>query len=74
MGMKIRSFFPSDRTSLLAGFAVAVLLAGTPALTAQDAAPATPAAPATQTTTPPAQADVTPVSYTHLTLPTIYSV
>jgi outer membrane protein assembly factor BamD len=59
MGMKIRSFFPSDRTSLLAGFAVAVLLAGTPALTAQDAAPATPAAPATQTTTPPAQADVT---------------
>jgi outer membrane protein assembly factor BamD len=64
MRIKIRSFFPSDRTGFLAGLAVAALLAGTPALRAQDA-PAAASAPATQTTdqvTPaatPAQADVT---------------
>ena len=60
MGMKIRSIFPTDRSGLLAGLAVAVLLAGTPALLAQDA---TPAAHTTgQAATPqntPAQADVT---------------
>jgi outer membrane protein assembly factor BamD len=56
MGMKIRSYFPTDRSGLLAGLAIAVLLSGTPALTAQDA---TPAAPAAQTATPPAKADIT---------------
>jgi outer membrane protein assembly factor BamD len=63
MGMKIRSFFPSNQTGLLAGLAVAALLAGTPALRAQDATTASPVdqttTPATQTTAPPAQADVT---------------
>jgi outer membrane protein assembly factor BamD len=59
MGMKIRSYFPTNRSGLLTGLAVAVLLSGTPALIAQDAAPATPAAPTAQTTTPPAQADIT---------------
>jgi outer membrane protein assembly factor BamD len=71
MRMKIRSFFPSDRSGFLAGLAIAALLAGTPVLRAQDtqAAPATPTAepvtqtpqanaPATQANTP-AQADVT---------------
>jgi outer membrane protein assembly factor BamD len=62
MGMKIRSFFPSNQTGLLAGLAVAALLAGTPALKAQDAT-ATPVdqnAQTTQTTTaPPAQAEIT---------------
>ena len=63
MGMKIRSFFPSNQTGLLAGLAVAALLAGTPALKAQDAATASPVdqnAQTTPTTTaPPAHADVT---------------
>ena len=58
MRMKIRSFFPSDRKGLLAGFAVAALLAGTPGLRAQDA-PATPSA--AQTTQP---ADATAPSTT----------
>jgi outer membrane protein assembly factor BamD len=58
MGMKIRSYFPTDRSGLLAGLAVAALLAGTPALHAQDATTAPPAAQTTQTTTP-AQADIT---------------
>ncbi len=60
MGMKIRSIFPTDRSGLLAGLAVAVLLSGTPALTAQDAAPATPAAQDAQTPqNTSAHADVT---------------
>jgi len=63
MGMKIRSFSPSNRMSLLAGFAVAALLAGAPSLKAQDAPAASPVdqnTPASQTTTAtPAQADVT---------------
>ena len=66
MGMKIRSFFPSNQTGLLAGLAVAALLAASPALKAQEPATASPVdqnAPATQTTptttAPPAQADVT---------------
>jgi len=62
MGMKIRSFFPSNQKGLLAGLAVAALLAGTTALNAQDATPPAPAGqttPATQTSAPPAQADVT---------------
>ncbi len=42
MGMKIRSFFPSNQMGLLAGLAVAALLAGTPALKAQDATAASP--------------------------------
>jgi outer membrane protein assembly factor BamD len=62
MGMKIRSFFPSNQTGLLAGLAVAALLAGTPALKAQDAT-ATPVdqnAQTTQTTTaPPAPEEIT---------------
>jgi outer membrane protein assembly factor BamD len=61
MRMMFRSFFPSDRTALLAGFAVAALLAGAPALAAQNA-PAPPAAAAAQTTDQsamPAQADET---------------
>jgi outer membrane protein assembly factor BamD len=58
MGMKIRSYFPTDRSGLLAGLAVAALLAGTPALHAQDATTAPPAAQTTQTNTP-AQADIT---------------
>ncbi|HSY37532.1 MAG TPA: outer membrane protein assembly factor BamD [Acidobacteriaceae bacterium] len=60
--MKIRSFFPSNQKGLLAGLAVAALLAGTTALNAQDATPPAPAGqttPATQTSAPPAQADVT---------------
>jgi len=50
MRMKIRSFFPSDRTGFLAGLAVAALLAGTPALLAQDAQAPQPAAQTTQPT------------------------
>jgi outer membrane protein assembly factor BamD len=49
MGMKIRSFTPSDRSSLLAGLAAAVLLSAAPALTAQSAATASPVDPASQT-------------------------
>jgi outer membrane protein assembly factor BamD len=63
MGMKIRSVFPSNQMGLLAGLAVAALLAGTPALRAQDATPASPVdqnAQTTPTTTaPPAQAEAT---------------
>jgi outer membrane protein assembly factor BamD len=63
MGMKIRSFFPSNQMGLLAGLAVAALLAGAPALKAQDATTASPVdqnAQTTPTTTaPPAQAEVT---------------
>jgi len=66
MGMKIRSFFPSNQIGLLAGLAVAALLAGTPALRAQDATTASPvdstaqtAQPAQTTTAPPAQAEIT---------------
>jgi outer membrane protein assembly factor BamD len=62
MGMKIWSFFPSNQTGLLAGLAVAALLAGTPALKAQDAATASPVdqpTQASQTTAPPAKAEVT---------------
>jgi outer membrane protein assembly factor BamD len=54
MRIRIRSFFPSDRTGFLAGLAVAALLAGAPALHAQD----TTAAPATQPVTQTPQADV----------------
>ncbi|HEY5054747.1 MAG TPA: outer membrane protein assembly factor BamD [Acidobacteriaceae bacterium] len=63
--MKIRSFFPSDRTGFLAGLAVAALLAGTPALIAQDAptpqqaAQTTQPAVATDTAAAPAQAEAT---------------
>jgi outer membrane protein assembly factor BamD len=57
MSMKIRSFFPSDRIGFLAGLAVAALLAGVPAVRAQDA-PATPVAPATQPVIQTPQADV----------------
>jgi len=63
MGMKIRSFSPSNQMGLLAGLAVAALLAGTPVLRAQDATPASPVdqnAQTTPTTTaPPAQAEAT---------------
>jgi outer membrane protein assembly factor BamD len=60
MRMKIHSFFPSDRMGLLAGLAVAALLAGTPALIAQQDAPVLPpTTQSSQTTTPPAQADAT---------------
>jgi outer membrane protein assembly factor BamD len=60
MRIKIQSFFPSNRTGLLAGLAVAALLAGTTALCAQDASAPQPAAQASQTSaTTPAQADVT---------------
>ena len=65
MRMKIRSFFPSDRTGFLAGLAVAALLAGTPALIAQDAptpqqaAQTTQPAVATDTAAAPAQAEAT---------------
>lgn len=66
MRMKIRSFFPSDRSGFLAGLAVAALLAGIPALRAQDAPAPQPAAQTTQpaeATTPdaaaPAKADAT---------------
>jgi len=65
MRMKIRSFFPSDRTGFLAGLAVAALLAGTPALIAQDAPTPQPAAQTTQpavatdTAAAPAQAEAT---------------
>ena len=66
MGMKIRSFFPSNQMGLLAGLAVAALLAGTPSLRAQEPTTASPVdqnAPATQTTpattAPPAQAEAT---------------
>ncbi|MBW4038277.1 MAG: outer membrane protein assembly factor BamD [Acidobacteria bacterium] len=48
MRMKIRSFFPSNRTGFLAGLAVAALLSGTTALYAQDATQSQ-AATATQT-------------------------
>jgi outer membrane protein assembly factor BamD len=58
MRMKIRNFPPGDRTGFLAGLAVAALLAGVPALNAQDA-PALQPATQTQTTTAPAQADAT---------------
>jgi outer membrane protein assembly factor BamD len=56
MRIKIHSFFPSSRTSLLAGLAVAALLAGTTTLRAQDSSAPQPAA---QTSGTPAQADVT---------------
>jgi outer membrane protein assembly factor BamD len=63
MGMKIRSFFPSNQTGLLAGLAVAALLAASPALKAQDAPTASPVDQTAQTTptttAPPAQAEVT---------------
>ena len=63
MGMKIRSFFPSNQTGLLAGLAVATLLAASPALKAQDAPAASPVDQTAQTTptttAPPAQAEVT---------------
>ena len=54
MRMKIRSFFPSDRTGVLVGLAVAALLAGAAALNAQDAAPAPPATPPPAAQTAPA--------------------
>lgn len=49
MGMKIRSFFPSDRSSLLAGLAAAFLLSAAPAIHAQSPATTTPVDPASQT-------------------------
>jgi outer membrane protein assembly factor BamD len=58
MRMKIRNVSPSDRIGFLAGLAVATLLAGVPALSAQDAAAPQPAA-QTQTTAAPAQASAT---------------
>jgi outer membrane protein assembly factor BamD len=60
MRMKIHSFFPSGRMGLLAGLAVAALLAATPALSAQQDAPVVPpTAQSPQTATTPAQADAT---------------
>jgi len=62
MRMKIHSFFPSDRMGLLAGLAIAALLAATPALTAQqqqDAPVLPPTAQSSQAATPPAQAEAT---------------
>src|SRR6202789_483673 len=60
MRMKSHSFFPSDRMGLLAGLAVAALLAATPTLIAQQDAPVVPpTAQSPQTTTPPAKADAT---------------
>ena len=55
MRIEFRSFFPSNRAGLVASFAAAALLAGAPALRAQDAA----ASPAAQTTAQPAQAEAT---------------
>ncbi|MGA7157558.1 MAG: outer membrane protein assembly factor BamD [Acidobacteriaceae bacterium] len=56
MRIEIRSFFPtSNRAGLVAGFAVAGLLAGAPVLRAQDVPPTTPAAQTSQ----PAQAEAT---------------
>jgi outer membrane protein assembly factor BamD len=52
MHMKIRSFFPSAKAGLLAGVAVAALLAGASTLRAQDAPATTPTAQGTQTTPP----------------------
>ena len=72
MGMKIRSFFPSDRSRLLAGLAVAVLLSAAPALKAQSPATATPVDPASQTSPqsqtamPPATTPETPPNTTPL--------
>ena len=59
MGMKIRSFFPSDGTGFLAGFAIAAVLGGAPALRAQDVTAPQQNAPAAQTSAAPAQADAT---------------
>ena len=59
MRMKIRNFFPSDRTAFLAGLAVAALLAGSTALRAQDAAATQPTTQAAQTDATPAHADET---------------
>jgi outer membrane protein assembly factor BamD len=65
MRMRIRSFFPSERTGFLAGLAVAAVLLGAGALQAQDAAAAqqqtpaaatAPSAAAGQTSAAPAQA------------------
>ena len=64
MRIEFRSFFPSNRAGLVAGFAVVALLAGAPALRAQDAA-APPAAQTTQTTAQPAQAEATLSVGTH---------
>jgi outer membrane protein assembly factor BamD len=68
MRMKFRSFFPSNHAGLVAGLAVAALLAGTPQLRAQDAPAPQPAAQGTPATTTdaqqPAQADVS-LSNTH---------
>jgi outer membrane protein assembly factor BamD len=72
MGMKIRSFFPSDRSRLLAGLAVAVLLSAAPALKAQSSATASPVDPASQTSPqsqtamPPATTPETPPNNTPL--------
>ena len=52
MSSMLRTFFPSAKYSLLAGAAVAALLAGTVTLRAQDAPATTPTAQGTQTTTP----------------------
>jgi outer membrane protein assembly factor BamD len=61
MRTKIRSFFPSDRAGLLAGFAVAALLAGVPALRAQDTTPAQqPASQPMDSTAAPTQAGSAP--------------
>jgi outer membrane protein assembly factor BamD len=73
MGMKIRSFFHSNQAGLLAGLAVAALLAGTPSLRAQSSATASPVDPATETspqsqnalpppTTPETPPNTTPLS------------
>ena len=75
MGMKIRSYFPTDRSGLLAGLAVAALLSAAPALKAQAPATATPVDPATQTspqsqtampppTTPETPPNTTPLNAT----------
>jgi outer membrane protein assembly factor BamD len=58
MRMNIWNFPPSDRTGFLAGLAVAALLAGVPAISAQDAPAPQPAA-QTQPTAAPAQAGAT---------------
>jgi outer membrane protein assembly factor BamD len=63
MRMSLCNFFPSKRAGLLAGFAVAALLAGAPALVAQD----TNAAAATQQPTPAAASPIDQTSQAQAT-------
>jgi outer membrane protein assembly factor BamD len=59
MRMSLCSFFPSKRAGLLAGLAVATLLAGSPALVAQNADAATQQPTQAQSSQAPAQATAT---------------